>query len=475
MTSGGWHQQRNGRHRHGSTGAAWTPTVRPADTGPAHAVWERAVPMRRPSDSVQPVSEVLTRRPGWPEESLIPAARRAADIEWAWPGQQQWRPEQAPVETPRPGCGDQEAPEQVRGLVWPGGTSAGPARSGRETPGSAAPRRTTSAVGSRSTDSGAGEPVWPAEEPPASEEDRPVPAALPRARQATPPKRKSISTDMGGGAVRVGRARNEAVHYALPDTQVTGLRKFDLGNVPASVTPPRSWRRAAWFAVGTSAAVVLGLAVAAAELIGRPVSDNTIIDALPEYPTGPITFEKLPDSTPLTNAPLSGKPTPESHGRSPAAGPGPASQQVPLPRDMVPVGTTPGATPEVQNDNGPPGITTLNGPTRTTVGPAPITPTDPQAMGDRTEEYFRMVTTNPEAAHAMTTGGMAVEGVEGIRARYGNVRRIEVRDIVIDRNLAITTSTVRVVRADGSETVERRRLTFTWGGNPKITDDSAAQ
>jgi hypothetical protein len=473
MTSGGWYQQRNGRHRHGAAGAAWTPTVRSTDTGPAHAVGERAVPMRRPSDSAPPVSEVLTRRPGWPEDSLIPAARRAADIEWAWPGQHQWRPEQAPAETPRPGCRDQEAPEQGRGLVWPGGTSAGPARSGHDAPGSAGPHRTTSAAGSRSTGAGADEPLWPTEEPPAFEDERRAPA-LPRARQATPPRRKSVSTDMGGDAVRTGRTRNDAVHYALHDTQATGLRKFDLGNVPASVTPPRSWRRAAWFAVGTSAAVVLGLAVAAAELIGRPVSDNTVIDALPEYPTGPITLEKLPGSTPLTDAPLSGKPTPESHGGSPAAGPGPASQRVPLPRDVAPVSTTAGATPDVQNDNGPPGLSTLNGPVRSTVGPVPITPTDPQAMGDRTEEYFRMVTADPGAAHAMTTGGMAVEGVEGIRARYGNVRRIEVQDIVIDRNLAITTSTVRVVRADGTEAVERRRLTFTWGGNPKIADDSAA-
>ncbi|HYQ69195.1 hypothetical protein [Actinophytocola sp.] len=428
------------------------------------------MPVRRPRDSPPPVSEVLTRRPGWPDEDLVPAARRAADIDWAWPGRQQWT-EQAPSDTARAGRRehDQDAPRRVRGgPVWPGGTSAGPTRSGHDRHGSACPRRT----GSRSTDPGADEPVWPTEEPPASEEEHRV--ALPRARQAIPPPRKSISTDMGGAAP-TGRARNDAVLHALPDTQATGLRKFDLGNVPASVTPPRSWRRAAWFAVGTSAAVVLGLAFAAAELIGRPVSDNTVIDALPEYPTGPITLEKLPDNKPVTEAPLSGKPAPSSHGRSPAAGPGPASQRVPPPQDVVPVDTTAGAAPDVHTDAGPPSNTTLSGPTRTTVGPAPITPTDPQAMGDRTEAYFRLVTDNPEAAHAMTAGGMAAEGVEGIRARYGNVRRIEVQDIVIDRNLAITTSTVRIVRADGSETVEHRRLTYTWGGNPKITDDSVAQ
>src|SRR4051794_6737747 len=92
MTSGGWHEQHHGRHRQGATGAAWTPAVRPTDTSPAHAVRDGAVPVGRPSDSAR-VSEVLTRRPGWPEEPAVPAARQAADIGRAWPGQRQWRPE----------------------------------------------------------------------------------------------------------------------------------------------------------------------------------------------------------------------------------------------------------------------------------------------------------------------------------------------------------------------------------------------
>lgn len=116
--------------------------------------------------------------------------------------------------------------------------------------------------------------------------------------------------------------------------------------------------------------------------------------------------------------------------------------------------------------------TTLSNPTRRTVGPAPVTPTDPQAMGDRTEQYFRLVTSDPAGAHAMTTGGMAREGTQGIEARYTGVRRVVVQDITIDRNEAITTSKIKVVHEDGTETIETRRLTFTWGGDPKITEDS---
>src|ERR1043165_8076446 len=54
------------------------------------------------------------------------------------------------------------------------------------------------------------------------------------------------------------------------ETTVPGLHKFDLGSIPASVTPPRTWRKAAWFAVGASLAVVFGLAFAAAALVGSP-------------------------------------------------------------------------------------------------------------------------------------------------------------------------------------------------------------
>jgi len=106
------------------------------------------------------------------------------------------------------------------------------------------------------------------------------------------------------------------------------------------------------------------------------------------------------------------------------------------------------------------------------VGPAPVTPTNPQRMGDVTEAYYAMVTDNPEAAHELTTGGMAREGAEGIEARYAGVERVEVQDITIDRNQAITTSTVKLVHEDGTETIEQRQLTFTWGGDPKITDEA---
>jgi len=64
----------------------------------------------------------------------------------------------------------------------------------------------------------------------------------------------------------------------------TGLRKFNLGTIPASVTPPRTWRRAAWFAGGTAAFVACALGLAAIALNGHTRRGNTI-EALPGQPS----------------------------------------------------------------------------------------------------------------------------------------------------------------------------------------------
>lgn len=251
------------------------------------------------------------------------------------------------------------------------------------------------------------------------------------------------------------------------DTPPQGLRKFDLGIVPASVTPPRSWRRAAWFAVGTSAAVVCGLAVAAVRLVGAPAGDT--IDALPAFPTQelgtlPIDETAPPPRTAHTSSSRSpSRPRPDTARRTnDAPPPGPPGTSRPGSAGGHPT-TGPADT-----------VTRPAPPARTTVGPAPLTPTNPEEMGDRTERYFALVTDDPATAHEMCTGGMESEGPEGIAARYAGVERIEVRAITIDRNHALTTSTVKIVHDDGTETVVQRRLTFTWGGDPKISDDTAA-
>lgn len=260
------------------------------------------------------------------------------------------------------------------------------------------------------------------------------------------------------------------------ETPPRGLRKFDLGSVPASVTPPRTWRKAAWFAVGTSAAVACGLVIAAIQLVGTPWSGSTI-DALPAYPTTPLEIERLPiqeTSTPPATSRQARKDPSTNPGRGagtpPVSATGPAGDveaagSSTVPQTLAPSSTAPEAAlpPSVLAGNTPP--------LRTTVGPLPVTPTAPEKMGDRTEEYFALVAVDPVAAYALCTGDLAEEGPEGIAARYHGVERVEVQEIVIDRNHAVTTSTLRLVHGDGTSTVEKRRLIFTWGGDPKIIDD----
>ncbi|HEX6355139.1 hypothetical protein [Actinophytocola sp.] len=320
-------------------------------------------------------------------------------------------------------------------------------------------------------------PAWPVEELdiPAARvawDGRPVqrtdPAlpGIPEQRPGWPgerPARRTVSGVMVLDTVPV-----DGADHPLPEAPATGLRKFDLGNVPASVTPPRSWRRAAWFAVGTSAAVVLGLTIAAVELMGRPVPDSTLIDALPAYPTGRLILAEPPTEKAPTDSSRPPTPTtPSSRAVAPEAVPADVAPPPEEAREAVIVSDRQSADDTLGQDTM---STTPKTPTRRVVGPLPLTPTDPQAMGDRTEQYFALVTLDSAAAHAMTAG-LGREGADDIAARYAGVRWVEVQDITIDRNHGTTTSTVKVIRQDGTESVERRQLSFTWGGDPKITSE----
>lgn len=366
MTSGGWQiqrpsQQPHGRHRQGSSGAAWTPSVRPRESGhtPSHA-----------------------------------------------------RPDPVPGRM-RPGLAAVPPP------AWP----------------------TTNP-----------EPVWPDLGAPPMSSLPTAPLSLTRIREEREKQRRD----------------EPVVHVLPPETPPSGLRKFDLGTVPASVTPPRTWRKAAWFAVGTSAAVMVGLAYAAVEFVGKP-GEPPMIDALPAYPTRPWTLAQLPaeQTTSPSEQPLSsdGRPKESSSAHNPDTSIGDS------PARTTDAPSAPGSRPTTSPGGGspvPPVPTAPAAPNRTTVGPAPATPTNPQKMGDVTEAYYAMVTDDPAAAHEMTTGSMAREGAEGIEARYQGVERVEVQEITIDREKAITTSTVKLVHEDGTETIEQRQLRFTWGGDPKI-------
>ncbi|MFD1050765.1 hypothetical protein ACFQ1S_37170 [Kibdelosporangium lantanae] len=96
---------------------------------------------------------------------------------------------------------------------------------------------------------------------------------------------------------------------------------------------------------------------------------------------------------------------------------------------------------------------------------------DPKVIGDRTELFYRYVTSNPDAAYQMTTGDMYLQGKDAFRARYSGIRSVQVRRIGIDPNQGTTVSEVQVTKTDGSTFTEVRQLRFTSGGDPKISSE----
>ncbi|MBC6446259.1 hypothetical protein [Actinokineospora xionganensis] len=253
----------------------------------------------------------------------------------------------------------------------------------------------------------------------------------------------------------------------FPDAPATGLAKFDLGSIPASVTPPRTWRHAAWFAVAATLLVMVGLTYAAVTLVTAPRKPE-VVDALPGLPSYPglpleLPGDALVSERPSEPAPSAAAPTtsvkPSDRQQLTAPPPGKGTPAVPAP--------TPTAAP-------PTTTTTAPSPTRTTVQtPVLVGPVaDPEKIGDRTETYFAQVTRDPDAAYSMTTGQARYDGQEELERRYADVERIEVQRITIDANRSKTFSTLRLVRKDGTVVTEERELVFTYGGDPKITSDT---
>ncbi|PWW64400.1 hypothetical protein [Actinokineospora spheciospongiae] len=261
------------------------------------------------------------------------------------------------------------------------------------------------------------------------------------------------------------------------DGPATGLAKFDLGTIPASVTPPRSWRRAAWFSVSAAILVVVGLSFAAVVLMSAP-RDPGQVDALPGLPSGeplqPDVSTTATDREPNTvreNPTTSPAPSPGQRSRS--AGPT-ASAPAGGPEDPADPADPPGpADPTVTARPSATASRPTSGPvepSRTTVSGAALlsAQTDPGAMGDRTEQYFRKVVEDAAAAYALTSGSLRQAGPEAIEQRYASVERIEVTGIEIDPVRSTTRASLRVVGKDGSVTEMQRELTFSTGSNPKI-------
>jgi len=262
--------------------------------------------------------------------------------------------------------------------------------------------------------------------------------------------------------------------YAAPP--LDGLGGFTIGSVPASVTPPKTWKKAAWFATGASGAVVVGLLFAGSYLVGKPPVDQAVQGAWPGYQGVPTIADPTGDRTPPTEGGSAAGPETAARPENAAGttrgggGAGPVDGVAP-PRDdstAVPGSATTGPAVPSAPPRKPP------------VAPAqretPVKPPwwysfppDAQTMGDNSEKFFNTVTTDPAAASSVTTGRLHDQGPQALADRYAGIAYFEVKKVSIDQQRGVTVNTVEVTHTDGTKTLEERTLTF--GDGDKITAD----
>ncbi|WP_157162890.1 hypothetical protein [Actinoalloteichus spitiensis] len=272
-------------------------------------------------------------------------------------------------------------------------------------------------------------------------------------------------------------SRERPTEADLEDSGPHGLQKFDLGLVPASVTPPRTWRRAAWFTGIATAAALTGLVGMSVALFSpRP---EFSIDSLPAVPTGqPMPRLELvpgPDRQTFPSPPTAVVDQSEHEGSASShRGEGIRTEG---PDDEAGGGQAEGAeespgTPDegAGSSGADPEVSTL-GPTTTAARPE-------QASGVTTDEYKHQtvafldsVVHDLPAAYALLGGRLRAAGLPALRDRYEDVRDISIEHILIDPANATTLSTLVVTRPDGSQTKEYRQLRFRDVGGLLIEDD----
>jgi hypothetical protein len=253
------------------------------------------------------------------------------------------------------------------------------------------------------------------------------------------------SAPLVGGGSEVPQPRRRPVD-PLVDTD--GLRKFNIGLVPASVTPPRTWKRAAWFAVLSSAGVLVGLTIAAAKLVGANGPVERI--GLPGYPSDIPIITGIPQNNPAT-------PT----------GPRPTGSRAPAPA----VGGTSGSSPGADRTGSATASPTTRSPIVTTVPGGQVPVVDGDKIAQRTEKFYREMATNADTAMALTTDNFKANTDALLEGRLADVSLIEVKEIAVDPSQGLTVSLLQVTKKDGSVSTEKRELRFTLADLPLINGE----
>lgn len=291
----------------------------------------------------------------------------------------------------------------------------------------------------------------------------------------TPPRRTEGADDAEDADVRV---------YEVPPA--TGLGSFDLGNVPASVTPPRSWRKAAWFATASSGGVVLALMFAGSTFVAKPAPDQAGDAWVPGLGGGVPTLSGEQLAPPEPGGSDTSEPSSTSRDDLPAGAPDEpdpsagASLRAPAPSTAPPpTSTAPGTSTGASTGSAP--TSTSSVPRKPAPSPAPYEPdppryadlarpADPEKLASTSQSYLDTVTENPSAASSMTTGELAQEGAEGLERKYADVAYFQVQHVRVHQYDDRTVCTVQTVYKDGRTVTEERTLAFA---GDKISDDGA--
>lgn len=255
------------------------------------------------------------------------------------------------------------------------------------------------------------------------------------------------------------------------------LQKFDLGMVPASVTPPRTWRRAGWFAVLSSAATLGGIVLATAALAPKEPPHHTA--EVPHMPRGhdyprpaalsdpsalgrcvpgpprrtrgssepsPAETTTSPESTNLRAlSPRSGDPnSPPGEGSAPHSAESGSRAPEPRPERQVPTSTGSASSLPTTSES----VTAL-------AEQQYAGTTSWSRMRELTERYFSDIAAGElRNAHGMTGGRLRRADFAEFAAPYADADRIEV--VATTAAVDSTVTELRLERSGGTRTLHRR-------------------
>ena len=224
---------------------------------------------------------------------------------------------------------------------------------------------------------------------------------------------------------------------------------------PVSVTPPRTWRRAAWFAVGASCVALTALVVGASQLAGRSGS----IVSFPGLPTGGL----------LTAQPLGPPVHPPGPATTVPGGHGPGGTDGP---SGGIAGGEPGGGPRGDGRAGGPAETwtASSRPGRQSGASIPpsvtIMPTtgQPAVSADElvagTTQFYDQLPSNLNAAWAMLSPRAKKGGFDSFREQWADTEQVHLQQVIVDADDSSVLATVQTVTTDGVEHVRQFRLGF---------------